>query len=78
MDENDDFLKPTYKGLPNRESFSSKSSHLRDKNLRVGYKQGDQNTATRIAYGKEAILVIDRFVNTCQREMNIVTDKNGM
>lgn len=78
MDENDDFSGPTYKDFLNQESFSSKPSYLRDKNLEVEYKQGNQNLVTRIAHGKEAIIVIDKFVKTCQSEINIVTDKNGI
>ena len=79
MDDSDDFLKPTYKDFLNQESFSSESSPLYDKNIREEeYKQGNQNTVTRMAYGKEAIPVIDKFVNTCQSELNIVMDKNGI
>jgi signal transduction histidine kinase len=78
MDESDDFGRSTYEDFLNQESFSSKSSNVTDKNLRVEYKQGNQNIVTRIAHGKEALIVIDKFVKTCQSEINIVTDKNGI
>ena len=78
MDENDDFIRTTSKDFLDQESFSSKTSHLRDKIPQDAYKQENQNIVTRIVHGKEALLVIDKFVNTCQSEINIVTDKNGI
>lgn len=76
-DENEDFLKATYKDLFNQESLSSKSSNLQDKNVRVEYKQGQESIVTKIVYGKDTFPVIDRFAMACQSEVNVIVDKNS-
>jgi len=77
-DESDDSLKPTYDELLCQQSLPLKPSNIEDKNERVGYKQRKQNIVTRIAHGKEAIRIVDKFVNICQDKMDIAIDKNGI
>ncbi|CAN5622290.1 hypothetical protein BH23THE1_BH23THE1_25840 [soil metagenome] len=76
MDEDGYFLNTT-SDLHNQNSFSSKTSDIRDNKVRVDHQQGKQTIATRIAYGEETIPITEKFAINCKRDLNICIDKNG-
>jgi signal transduction histidine kinase len=77
MDEIDDYVKATYNGLPDQDSFSSRQSKIQDNNKTGHNEREKRNIVTKIVYGKETIPIVDNFARSCQSEINVIADKNG-
>jgi len=75
MDGRDDFLKAT-NDLVDQESFSSQPSDRRNDEVGIEEQQEKKTIATRIFYGEEIILIAEKFVRTCKRDLNICINKN--
>jgi len=75
MDGRDDFLKAT-NDLVDQESFSSQPADRRNDEVVIEEQQEKKTIATRIFYGEEIILIAEKFVRTCKRDLNICINKN--
>ena len=75
MDGRDDFLKAT-NDLVDQESFSSQPSDRRNDEVGIEEQQEKKTIATRIVYGEEIVLIAEKFVRTCKRDLNICINKN--
>lgn len=76
MGEDDDLFKAT-SDLINQNSSSTKSSDIRNSKGIIDDQQLQQNTVTKIAYGKGIIPITKKFAMNCKRDLNVCIDKNG-
>ena len=76
MGEDDDLFKAT-SDLINQNSSSTKSSDIRNSKGIIDNQQLQQNTVTKIAYGKGIIPITKKFAMNCKRDLNVCIDKNG-
>jgi signal transduction histidine kinase len=76
MGEDDNLFKAT-SDLINQNSSSTKSSDIRNSKGIIDNQQLQQNTVTKIAYGKGIIPITKKFAMNCKRDLNVCIDKNG-
>ena len=76
MGEDDDLFKAT-SDLINQNSSSTKSSDIRNSKGIIDNQHLQQNTVTKIAYGKGIIPITKKFAMKCKRDLNVCIDKNG-
>lgn len=67
MGEDDDLFKAT-SDLINQNSSSIKSSDIRNSKGIIDNQQLQQNTVTKIAYGKGIIPITKKFAMNCKRD----------